>query len=407
MRDEAKLNSVPYWILSLVIIFYSGSAVSTISSEYRNSIVYVAASFLAWRVIERRFTVSKSIRTAFFVYFVVMIGITAVTTTYSTFYLRLFATVYLAYEISERIDCGRFVNIYETIVLYVTVIALIGYFLVNICGFGKGLPSFVNINGEEYIGIGVFNLIERLPERNCALFWEPGLFATALTFALIFELFYQKEQSLLRIILFVLGMITANSTAGYVMLVLLLVLASMKIQPRQKLAKILLFVAQIAIIVAAVSVFINLDNFLVTTGLSQNAAFAKLMSGTLLESQRGRAIQDSVASFTQGPLFGNGYLKMAQEMNYVADTATSAYAMSIFGVLGCGYSAFYITGVIAQRNINLLARIVLLIIVFGILNKEPHLDLLFTWIFGFFLLKEAKCDFKMSVREENKNVCVH
>lgn len=401
MRDETKPNNVFYWILSIIIIFFSGSAVSIISSEYRNSIVFVVAFFFILRLLERRFTVSKSIRTMFLFYFVIMIVMTVAATTYSTFYLRLFATVYLAYEISERIDCEQFIDIYEKIMQYVTFIALIGYFFVNTLGLGSGLPRFVNINGEVYRGVVFFNFIERLPERNCALFWEPGLFATALTFALIFELIYQKKKSLLRIILFVVGIITANSTAGYVMLILLFVLASMKIQPRQKPVRILLSIVQIAIVIAAVVVFLNLDKILVMSGLSQNAAFAKLMSGTLSESQRGRAIQDSFASFMQSPLFGNGVVKIARGMNYVADTATSVYAMSIFGILGCGYSIFYITGIFKQKNVNLITRIVLLIIVFCILNKEPHLDLLFTWIFGFFLLKKAEDDNKMSLTEEN------
>ena len=156
MRDKTKPNNVFYWILSIVVIFYSGSAVSIISSEYRNSIVYVAAFFFVLRLIERRFTVSKSIRTVFFVYFISMIVMTAVATTYSTFYLRLFATVYLAYEISERMDCEQFIDIYEKIVLCATVIALIGYFLVNTLGLGSGLPKFVNVNGEVYRGVFVF-----------------------------------------------------------------------------------------------------------------------------------------------------------------------------------------------------------------------------------------------------------
>ena len=390
MRNETKPNNVFYWILSAVVIFYSGSAVSIISSEYRNSIVYIAAFFFVLRVLKRRFTVSKSIRTMFFFCFVIMIAMTVAATTYSTFYLRLFSTIYLAYEISELIDCEKFIDIYEKVVQYITIIALAGYFCVNVLGVGSGLPKFVNVNGEVYRGLVFFNFIERLPERNCALFWEPGLFATALTFALIFELIYQKKKNAMRIVLYVVGIITANSTAGYVMLVLLLVLASLKIQPEQKPIRILLVVVQIAIVIAAVATFLNLDKILVMSGLSQNAAFAKLMSGTLTESQRGRAIQDSFASFIESPLFGNGAVKIEQGMNYVADTATSIYAMSIFGILGCGYSFFYITGVFNQRNINLITRIVLLIIVFSILNKEPHLDLLFTWILGFFLLKKAE-----------------
>ena len=79
-------------------------------------------------------------------------------------------------------------------------------------------------------------------------------------------------------------------------------------------------------------------------------------------------------------------------MNYIADTATSIYAMSIFGFLGCGYSLFFIVGGLKQRRVNLMTRVVLIIIILGILNKEPHIDMLFTWIFGFFLLKVAEED---------------
>lgn len=395
MRDKTLFQNLFYWILSAIIIFYSGSAISIISSDYRNSIIYVAAFFLVLRILERRFTISKSMSTVLLSFFSVMILITAVATTYSTFYLRLFATIYLAYEISEKIDSNLFVDIYEKVMSCVTIIALIGYFFVNVLGIGSGLPKFVNINGEVYRGVFIFNFIERLPERNCALFWEPGLFATALTFALIFELIYKEKKSLLRMALFVAGIVTANSTAGYVMLALLLVLASMKIKPKQKPVKVILSVCQIAIVIVAVAVFLNLDKILIASGLSQNKAFAKLMSGTLSESQRGRAIQDSFASFKKSPLFGNGAVKISQSMSYVADTATSIYAMSIFGVLGCGYSIFYIIGVLKQKEVSLLTRLVLLVIVFGVLNKEPHLDLLFTWIFGFFLLKVAGEDNKI------------
>lgn len=92
-------------------------------------------------------------------------------------------------------------------------------------------------------------------------------------------------------------------------------------------------------------------------------------------------------------------------MNYIADTATSIYAMSIFGFLGCGYSLFFIVGGLKQRRVNLMTRVVLIIIILGILNKEPHIDMLFTWIFGFFLLKVAEEDRNES-NGGNENVCI-
>lgn len=405
MHEKTEQKNIIYWILAIVVAFYSGSAVSVISSTYRNSIIYVAAFVVVIRVLEHGFRVSKSLRTVFLLLFSVMILITAIASNYSTFYLRIFATIYVAYEISEKVDGSILIDVYIKFMTFVTVLALAGYFAVNVLGLGDKLPKFTNLNDVAYRGILLFNYIERIPERNCALFWEPGLFATALTFALIFEMIYVNHKSIPRMILFVAGIITANSTAGYVMLALLFVLASLKIEPKQKLLKVLLSFIQIMVVIIAIVTFLNLDKILLASGLSQNEMFAKLMSGTLSESQRGRAVQDSFSLFLDSPIWGNGIVKISQSMNYIADTATSIYAMSIFGFLGCGYSLFFIVGGLKQRRVNLMTRVVLIIIILGILNKEPHIDMLFTWIFGFFLLKVAEEDRNES-NGGNENVCI-
>ena len=370
MHEKTEQKNIIYWILAIVVAFYSGSAVSVISSTYRNTIIYVAAFVVVIRVLEHGFRVSKSLRTVFLLLFSVMIFITAIASNYSTFYLRIFATIYVAYEISEKVDWSILIDVYIKFMTFVTALALAGYFAVNVLGLGDKLPKFTNLNDVAYRGILLFNYIESIPERNCALFWEPGLFATALTFALVFEIIYVNHKNIPRMILFVAGIVTA----------------------KQKLLKVLLAFIQIMVVIIAIVIFLNLDKILLASGLSQNEMFAKLMSGTLSESQRGRAVQDSFSLFLDSPIWGNGIVKISQSMNYIADTATSIYAMSIFGFLGGGYSLFFIVGGLKQRRVNLMTRVVLIIIILGILNKEPHIDMLFTWIFGFFLLKVAEED---------------
>ena len=197
MHEKTELKNIIYWILAIVVAFYSGSAVSVISSTYRNSIIYVAAFVVVIRVLEHGFRVSKSLRTVFLLFFSVMILITAIASNYSTFYLRIFATIYVAYEISEKVDGSILIDVYIKFMTFVTVLALAGYFAVNVLGLGDKLPKFTNLNDVAYRGILLFNYIERIPERNCALFWEPGLFATALTFALIFEMIYVNHKSII------------------------------------------------------------------------------------------------------------------------------------------------------------------------------------------------------------------
>lgn len=383
-------NKAFYIILAIVIAFYSGSAVSTISSGFRNSIIFVAAASLVVSILRHRYYVSCSARTLFLFYFGLMILITLLATKYSIFYLRLYATIYVAYRISEKVDFKVFASAFVRVMAWVTGFSILCFFAINVLKLNLPSFSFANINGEVYRGFILFNYIQRLPGRNCAFFWEPGLFASAVTIALVFEMLYVGKISRLRVVVFVVGLLTANSASGYVLLLLLLVLASARLNPQKQSAKAILLVFQILFVIAAVVAFLNLDKILTAYGLAQNKQFSKLMTGTFVESQRARAIQDSLAMFLQNPLFGNGYSKIAQSMTYIGDTATSFYFMSIFGILGCGYSVFFVMGVLRQREVSIIARVVLIVILFGILNKEPHVDLLFTWLYGFYLLKHTE-----------------
>lgn len=148
MRDKTEQINIIYWVLAIMVAFYSGSALSVISSTYRNSIILVAAIFVIIRVLERRFKVPRTLRTLFFGIFAVMILTTAVATQYSMFYLRLFTTICLAYEISERFEGRVLIDVYMKLMTLVTVVALIGYFAVNVLGIGNVMPEFTNINGE-------------------------------------------------------------------------------------------------------------------------------------------------------------------------------------------------------------------------------------------------------------------
>lgn len=382
-------NVLMYLLLLILVSFYSGSAISTVSSYFRNSIILIAICLVIVRIVKKKNYLSFTNNTFFLFLFLSMIFMNMLIFGYSSFYIRLISTIYIAYEIVEYVNCKKFIVIFQNVMTAITCIAIIGYIFVNVFHFSNMFFQFTNINGESYNGFILFNYIIRLPERNCAFFWEPGLFSTALTFALIIELNFTNVINWRRVLIYVVGIVTSQSTAGYILLLMVGVLWSLKINPRQRKLRILIYILQLFIIILSIIMMFNLDSLLDFFGLSENPIFSKLMSETFIDSQRGRAIYDGIMYFIKNPLIGNGIHNISNSMNYIGDTATVFYFLSIFGMMGILYFLFFMIGVLKQYDINMKVKLVLLVILFMILNKENHSDLLFTWIFGFYLLKNS------------------
>ena len=114
-----------------------------------------------------------------------------------------------------------FVNVVFALSLY-------SLFLWLICSlipsFANVLPKSVNSNGMVFPN-AVFSLVEYSARtntfRNTSIFREPGVYAVYLSIAMIFSLSNAKNNYL-HLVIFLLAMITTFSTAGYILLALLL-----------------------------------------------------------------------------------------------------------------------------------------------------------------------------------------
>ena len=84
-----------------------------------------------------------------------------------------------------------------------------------------------------------------------------------------------------------------------------------------------------------------------------------------------------------------GYVHSMDNIKFVADTSTSTYLLSAFGVLGAFYTIAIIYGILRQKNVGIISKILILIIALLIVNKEPHLQNVFTWILIFYLVGGA------------------
>lgn len=289
-----------------------------------------------------------------------------------------------AFGIAVLYDANKIVDLFLKFMVIVTVISIIGYVITNYTNLDDYFLKLDNVNGIEYKTVFVYSTISIIPDRNCGIFWEPGIFASFLVYAIVMELLFKKgEYSIPRLLLFVGALLTTNSAAGYVLLLLcVLLFVSVLLQKNNnKKVKIVLISGM-----AGVTLLLILLNFIIlATPLKNNEHFQKLLFSNLIGSSRVNAVIHNLKIWAEYPIFGAGFKVVLERAKSYPDTSTSTYIMSLFGVIGIVYNALWVYGVFRTKDKSLLTRIILFVILFCILNKEPHLSNLFTWIVMFFL----------------------
>ena len=379
-----KLFAIP---LLCLVVFYSGHAFQTIYPTFGFLIFIPAIICLAFLFLDKECRyLSYSHNIALYVLLVMIVATLFVELGSDwMFYVQLAALILTAYLVVHIYSFDVMVKVYLRLMTIVSAVAIVGYFLINNTSALEWLPSVNNINGVEY-GVGIiFNYIKFIPERNCGMFWEPGLFATHLIIATVFELVTKEKANPFRLILFTAGIFTANSSAGFVLW--FLCVALFLVRKKSEKYGIIKGIFSITVFAAVFLVIMNFDFILENTFLGENEYFLKLSSDAMEESSRSLAIIHNLKMFISDPIFGVGYTTTMQNIAYVADTSTSTFLMSIFGVLGVSFTVFIVYGIMRIKKVSLFSRFIILAIALIIINKEPHYMILFTWIIMFYLLK--------------------
>jgi len=247
---------------------------------------------------------------------------------------------------------------------------------------------------EYKFGI-LFNYLPYQKDRNCGIFWEPGLMATFLIIAYVFVLFIKPKRRLVYKLLLVFALITTKSSAGYALMLLVLLL-ELSLPHSYTRKKAIVYAS--GIFVLSVLIFVAVSNETVISYLIEGAGygggiqkiFYKLQLFNAAQSQRGNAIVFWIEQFVGNPILGRGVVGITE--NYVWDTCTCFMFLGAFGVMGFTYTALWIYAVYRLKNINAVSKTIIFCVIFIILNKEPHARLLSTWIILFYLLGEGKKD---------------
>lgn len=308
-----------------------------------------------------------------------------------TSYMRFIFVITLAFSITQVISFYKFIDIYIYIMRLIVMISLIVYVFVNIFHFTIPFPIVMNINGTAYYNGIITFIMTHATERNIGVFWEPGIYCSFLIIAMVIEICFKKKMSKFNVILFLIAVLTALSTAGYLLLPFIAVLLFNRNRKRNSYITIII---NVIFLIIFTFIAVQIDNIVLALYNSFPYVFGKVlnMSGSFLTRVSGPAIDWTI--FVKSPLFGVGFVdyqviwrELASGAGVIAQTSTITYFVATLGLGGVLYLYSVVNGILKLPSLNLIARLSILMIFIFIVTKEPHQHNVTIFIFLFYFLK--------------------
>lgn len=309
---------------------------------------------------------------------------------YAAFGLRILC----AFMIAKLFNLKRFISIFQTGLLIITLIAIAFYIAQNLFGITlTPLSDFSSFSGTVYHNYFFLSFQNAFSKRMQGPFWEPGLFATYLLLGLAFEIIFYKRIRLFYFFTFFIGIILTQSTFGYLLLLLILVfLVNKKINNIWIAGS--LYISISLIILSLIFFSKTLIPFLAKL---MPVIFSKMVnrdgSISFLDFSRYLSPSANVVLWLKSPVWGNGLMGADTlfETNYpgMAQTSTMTFYLTEFGIFGLAFTFFFFFGLWKQKSITVDNKLILTILFLFIFNKEPHTSIIFEWVLLFLFLKEG------------------
>ena len=210
----------------------------------------------------------------------------------------------------------------------ISIVSLLGYamqiFVPDLLNYFPVIQNTSNIN---FYFLGITNLCFRTDVlvRNWGPFREPGVFQLFVIVALIYELFRKEKSSGIKLVVFILAIITTFSTTGYIALgcVIFALILMNKNHLRKKQRRLLICI----VIIFVITVFyLSLFTDLLFKSDGYGSVFGKLFGSYESASYNARiaSILANIKIFFEDPIFGKG-------ISYV-DNNYSIIASNMFGM---------------------------------------------------------------------------
>jgi len=308
--------------------------------------------------------------------------------------IKFLLVVTFAYLFTNRVSFGSFAQCFVATMKGIVVISLIGYVLINYAGVSINLPTVVNVNDINY-GNGIiyfyFQNVEGGLARNLGCFWEPGVFATFIVIAIIFDvsIIHKGRLNKANLTLFMLGILSTQSTYAYLAIVLIPVLI-MSDKIKGVKAFIVFFVVFSLVLIVYQQRYVLVD-LLVDINPK---VFYKLQDNTTSVSvdERFACILANLKVFFMYPVFGAGIGNADIIINSILgtpQTSTSTYYLAAFGIWGSLYTIWFAYGIMNYKKWTICTRFIVLFTLLLQINKESQFSFTATYIIMFYFLKDS------------------
>ena len=304
--------------------------------------------------------------------------------------IKFLITILFSCIIVQLYDFQTFRKLFVKAMMIISIISLIGFIYLFFCNFSPPFPIVTNVTGVKYYNAYFFfDIVGAAGGRNLGCFWEPGIFGSFLLLAITFHVIDNEKPKLFNIIILFAALLTTQSTAAYILSLLIVLLFFAKnistFKVKDILLCILFFFVFFVVLVYSESIF----NYLLKI---QPRVFEKLVTDNASSSARQESPFINLSIFSQYPVFGAGIGKASNlysSMTSASQTSTSTFLLAAFGLLGVIFTAAQFFGILFYKKWDFITRIIVLVLFFSILNKEPHTFFTITWAISFYFISDG------------------
>lgn len=299
-------------------------------------------------------------------------------------YLDLMALLWSSVLLIKAVDFKRFCNIYIKAVSTICVIALVFYFVVFFVDipFAKNLYFHDSYIIEDYSGLFFdysTNIVSFAPAskmRMMGMFWEPGVFASHILIALVIDFMTNKKISLFRLLICLSCLLLTFSTAAYIIMPIVALVFISERTKRKNNRTIILSLSIIALFLAIVAAFVIFKNKLL---VANSSLLTRLLSPKYV-----------FLTFLKKPFFGHGpvsanyyyYELVARDsQDITAMTSMPGYLCSSIGIFAIAFVIVPIIGIFKEKELSLFTRVLLVVFVVLMTNKENQSSIYSIFIF--------------------------
>ena len=410
MRSITQENRADWlaWLATWLLVFYSGSAYAASNNSFYAQLKYVITFSIGIIYLVRSrgkiYLVRDDRKLAFWIP-IIWILICFVNwfihneEGYILFLSRIFHIV-LAYEVVCMASWEVFKEKYVKSIVGICVISLVFFlFLDSVPLFSNIMPNLMGFTetGSLYTKYQGFLVYFKTADcRNYGAFWEPGIFATHIICAFLIMPYIDmvKSKKTIMYVILVISLLTTASSAGYVLLAIASIcnlLSRLRVENRRDYFKLVIVFLLLALLLA---VYFNLESIIRMLSLDNNLIFEKMLH--ISESQRSDSVRVNFRAFLQKPIVGFGFSNLGESESYktlgktlsVVDTATTFRLLAAMGIGGAFFTIILVIGFWRKQQLSWFVKIVLIIILMIIINKEAHDSFLLAWCLAMYMNEE-------------------